>query len=165
MNQSQRNFLIEKIEKLGKIKRRALEESIPKMPSLSMYLFREVMNGNAKIVSNEKIIELIEDKALRANESRDDWMGSSWGSASKNKIHFNVKDIFILPEDFKDKHKALREKENKIREQIRTLLIQEDTLVTRIKLASNSTLETMIKEVDDMGNISLMDTKLKQLTN
>lgn len=36
-------------------------------------------------------------------------------------------------------------------------------LVTRIQLASDKTLEKMISEVDDMGDVSLMDTKLKSL--
>ena len=164
MNQSQRNFLIEKIEKLGKIKRDELAKSIPPKPSLSMYILREVMNGNVKIIPNEKIIEIIEDKALKADETNDDWMGTSWSRATKNEIHFLIKDLFILPEDFKKKYNHATQEEKSIREDIRVLLIQEDTLVTRVKLASNSTLETMIKEVDDMGNISLMDTKLKQLT-
>ena len=165
MNQSQRNFLIEKIEKLGKIQRDALEKSIPKCPSLNMYIFREVMNGNVKIIPNEKIIELIEDMALNSNDTNDDWMGASWGRASKDRVHFPIKDFFIIPDDFKERNDTAFKEGEEIRKQIRELLIQEDTLVTRIKLASNSTLETMIKEVDDMGNISLMDTKLKQLTN
>ena len=39
-----------------------------------------------------------------------------------------------------------------------------NNLITRIRLASNKTLEKMINEIDDMGEISLFDKKLKQIT-
>lgn len=165
MNQSQRNFLIERIEKLGKIKRDALEKSIPQKPSLNLYLFKEVMSGNVNIISNEKIIELIEDKALISNDNGDDWLGNAWQRSSKEHINFLIKDFFIIPDEYRAKFDRYKKEKDTILERIRQLIIEEDTVITRIKLASNSTLENMIKEVDDMGNLSLMDTKLRQLTN
>lgn len=41
--------------------------------------------------------------------------------------------------------------------------MQSEGLCTRIQLASNKTLEKMIAEVDDMGDISLVDCTLKAL--
>lgn len=163
MNQVQRNFLIKKIDETVRITVKSLEESIPESPSLSNYLLHAVMSNNFDIISKEQTKELIRQKALKSKD-RDDWLGNSWGSASKKDIHFNTSEFFIVPEDYKKLRDEYQEAKNKIEHQIREVLLQADTLKTRIQLASDKTLQTMINEVDDMGNISLMDSKLKLLT-
>ena len=89
MNQSQRNFLIEKIEKTAKLKRKVLEDAMnsDEPPSLSMFLFHSVMSGNFQIKSNDEIREMIRQKALKGTD-RDDWLGNGWGTGSKDKIFF-----------------------------------------------------------------------------
>ena len=162
MNQSQRNFLIEKIQKAHKIRRDALDKD-EQPPSLGLYLLHAVMSGNFEIIEKEKIKEIIRQKALKAND-REDWLGNNWMTASKDKVWFALRDFFIIPEEFEKKWNDYREKERQRNSKIAQLDIEVDTLITRIKLASNKTLQSMINEIDDMGDISLMETKLKQLT-
>ncbi len=164
MNNTQRQFLIKKIEEGVKNTIKALEDCKPIPPSLSNYILHAVMSGKFEIISNDKIKGLIKAMALQSKE-RDDWMGNSWGTTRKDKITFDVKEFFVLPPEYSDLYKEYREKTNSLNEQISTIRIQSDTLITRIQLASDKTLQAMINEVDDMGNISLMDTKLKLLTN
>lgn len=164
MNQTQRQFLIKKIQESVDNRIKVLEGCKPSAPSLSNYILHAVMSEKFEIISTEKIRNLIKSMALKAKE-KDDWMGNSWGSSSKDKIIFNVKDFFILPAEYQDLYKEYRDKTNSINEQITTLRIQSDSLITRIQLASDKVLQTMINEVDDMGNISLLDTKIKVLTN
>lgn len=163
MNQVQRNFLIKKIEETVKARIKALEDAKPEAPSLNNYLLHAVMSNNFDIISNEQIKELIRKMALKSKD-RDDWMGNSWGSASKNKIFFNATDLFIVPEEYKKLWDEYAKERNRIEAEIGEIHIQADTLITRIQLASDKTLQTMINEVDDMGNISLMDSKLRLLT-
>lgn len=164
MNQAQRTFLINKIESSVKERVDVLNRSIPKEPSLSNYLFHAVMSGRFEIVSNEQIRKLILDKVLNSKEG-EDWMSRSRGFlGSSTGISFEIKDLFIIPEDYlklKEKHDS---EKKKIQDEINNINITADSLITRIQLASDKTLQTMINEIDDMGNISLMDTKLKLLT-
>lgn len=163
MNTQQRNYLIKKIEESVKIRVDALKSSEPQPPSLSNFLLHAVMSGTFEIRSNEEIKEMIRQKALTSKD-RDDWMGNSWGNASKDKIIFQAKDFFIIPEEYQKRWDEYREKRKAIWDEVASIQSQADGLVTRITLASDKTLQTMINEVDDMGNISLMDTKLKLLT-
>lgn len=164
MNQTQRNFLIEKVKKESQAKIAMLEKSLPEAPSLSNYLFHAVMSGTFEIADNETIRGIIKDKALSA-KSQKDWMNSKaagWGS-NPNEIAFRATEFFKTPKEFEVRFKEYKEKKDEVEKQIELIKAQTDTLVVRIQLASNSTLQRMINEVDNMGDLSLMDTKLKLL--
>lgn len=165
MNQAQRSFLIKKIEERATDRINELKQSIPKKPEVSNYLLHAILSGTFQIKTNDEIKEAIRQKALRgASSSRNEWMSDTWGRATHNEITLKVSDIFILPEEYAKQRDEYEAKEKEVYEQIRTIQIQSETLTTRIQLASDKTLQTMINEVDDMGNLSLMDTKLKALT-
>ncbi len=163
MNQAQRNFLVDQIENKAKIKRDSFKLSDEEQPpSLSMFIFHKVMSGDFEIKSNKEIKELVLQKALKGTD-RDDWLGNSWGSGSKDKVFFKLVDFFEIPEDYKNLLKEYRAKKEMLDAEKAKFEIEIETLITRIKLASNSTLEKMIKEVDDMGDLSLMNSKIKLL--
>jgi len=164
MNQSQRNFLIKKIEETIKAKVKMLQDSKPEYPSLNNYLLHAVMSGTFELRPNEEIKKILLQKALNAKGS-EDWLGNHWGMANKNLVAFKAEEIFIVPDEYKDRARICREKQSEIEQQINVLRIQSETLITRIQLASDKTLQKMINEVDDMGDISLIDTKLKVLNN
>lgn len=164
MNQSQRSFLIKKIEETSKIKIKVLEAEKQEYPNISNYILHEVMSGRFELQSTEHIKAVITKKALDA-KAGEGWMNKDrWGSNS-TVISFNPKDIFIIPESFNELKKKVEETNHKIQEEINQINIQSESLIVRIQLASDKTLQTMINEVDDMGNISLMDDKLKLLSN
>lgn len=164
MNQVQRNYLIEQIQKTARIKRVALEDQLEDAPSLSMYLYKAVMSDEFELRGMKELREYIKEKALTLKD-RDDWLGNHWGSSSKSDVVIPANKFFIIPNTHKERDSKISEANDEINEKIRILNVEEETLIMRIQLASNKTLETMISEVDDMGNLSLMDTKLKQLTS
>lgn len=57
--------------------------------------------------------------------------------------------------------KEREEERSKINKQIEELNIQLQTLEVRIMLASDKHLQKLINEVDDMGDIKLIDSKIK----
>lgn len=81
----------------------------------------------------------------------------------KAEATIKIKDIFVIPKDYEALWEEYYKKCEEINKEIQQIQIESDTLVTRIQLASDKTLQKMIAEVDDMGDISLMDTKLKSL--
>lgn len=164
MNQSQRTFLIKKIEDNIKLKTDHLRDSRPAHPSLNNWLLHSVLSGNFELRTIDEIKEVLRKKALNAKD-REDWLGNHWGTANKSDVNFKASEIFILPKEYTEMANECIKKTNEINEEIRQIAIAGESLVTRIQLASDKTLQTMINEVDDMGNISLMDTKLKLLSN
>lgn len=164
MNQTQRQFLIDKITKSVKDQIKELEDSKPKPPNLSNYLLHAVMSGNFEIISNEEIKALIVAKALKG-KSGENWLGSryAFGNNDAREIYFSLTDFFIIPPAYKELRNDYIEKVKAVDQQVYQLNIQLETLVTRIQLASNGTLQQVISEVDDMGNLSLFDSSMKRL--
>lgn len=162
MNQVQRNFLIKKITDSVEIRKRLIRESKPEPPSLSIYILHAVMSGDFEIISQDEIKELLRKKALNSKE-REDWAGNSWHTANKGGLHFTLKEFFKIPEEYTRLYDQWRQTTEKMESEYAQLVRQSDGLITRIQLASDKTLQKMINEVDDMGDLSLMDTKLKLL--
>lgn len=163
MNQAQRNFLTDKIEETTKVQVKILRDSLPEKPNLSNYLLHRIMSNDFAIKSTEELKKQLIDRAIDTKDGKD-WNNvtrSHW-SEQKN-ISFKFKDFFVIPDEFKAKIESYEKECEEINKEIYAIQSKSDTLIIRIKLASNSTLESMIKEVDDMGNIQLMDTKLKAL--
>jgi|688.fasta_scaffold1144838_2 hypothetical protein len=59
----------------------------------------------------------------------------------------------------------MREERNKVidkvNQEIAALKLQLETLEIRIMIASDKVLQSIVNEVDDMGDIRLIDTKIK----
>lgn len=164
MNQQQRKFLIDRIEKQSREIIKNLEHSKPEKPSASSYLLSAVMSGNFEIQSNEHIKDVIRKKALEAT-SMDSWMDDNRAYARGTGIKFHINDIFIIPEEYKKRFDEWKAEIKRIDDDIFKIRTQAEGLCTRIQLASNKTLEKMINEVDDMGDISLMDTKIREIAS
>lgn len=165
MNQAQRNFLIKKIEDQVKITCEGLKAEKPEQPNLNNWLLHAVLSDNFELQPIEKIRESLRQKALNATKDVN-WLtgerDSGWSSGGKG-VGFKVSDIFVLSEDYKKRRDEYTIESNSIDEKIRQVKVQSETLITRIQLASDKTLDKMINEIDDMGDISLMDTKIRYL--
>jgi hypothetical protein len=165
MNQSQRKFLIDRIEsqvtkQIDAIKRDDTEQP----PSLENYFYGLALSGKLEIQSQEHIKQVICERAMKHTSSRysETWLGTSQGDMMQRaSVKIKIRDIFVVPKEYDELWDEYKRKEAEKQERIRQLRVECDTLVTRIQLASDKTLEKMISEVDDMGDISLMDTKLK----
>jgi hypothetical protein len=163
MNAVQRKFLIEKIQQKVKDKISELEKTLLEYPSASNYIFKSCLNNELELQSPEIIKEAIKKKALAAKE------GSNWlsedrmGWNKENTIKLLINELIVLPNDYKVELERVMIENRKIKEEIKSLKIQLDTIEVRIQLASDKTLQTLINEVDDMGNLSLIDTKIKLL--
>ncbi len=167
MNQAQRKFLIDRIESNVKVQIDLLKHSdLDQPPSLENYFYGLALSGKLEIRSQDHIKKVMCERAMKHSATRysETWLGSSQGDMlDRANVKLPIRDLFVIPTEYDELWAEYRMKKNEIDEQIRQLQIECDTLVTRIQLASDKTLEKMISEVDDMGDISLIDTKLKAL--
>lgn len=166
MNSAQRKFLIDKITKGTEAKIKAYRDSIPESISLNVYMLHKVMSNDFEIKSQDDLKKIVLEKALKAGQNkqiREDWLGNAWGSANRNNVAFTLDEFFVIPEEYLRMREEREELRRKAEEQIRLLQIQLETLEVRIMVASDKTLQKLINEVDDMGDISLIDTRIKLL--
>lgn len=166
MNSTQRKFLVDKITEKTKSKIQALRDKIPESLSLNVYMLHRVMSNDFEIKSKDELKELILDKALKAGQNkqyREDWLGNAWGISNRSNVAFTLDEFFVIPQEYLKMREEREEQKIKIEEQIRNLQIQLETLEVRIMVASDKTLQKLVNEVDDMGDISLIDTRIKFL--
>lgn len=164
MNQAQRSFLIKKIQDTNKVIIDAYRNAMPERPNLSNYLLNAVMSGTFQIKTTEEIKDAIRKKAL--NSTRSNWMAGkhAFNSTSETEITIACGDIFIIPEEYRLLENEYQAKVKALNDKIGERQQQMETLIFRIQLASDKVLQQLISQVDDMGNLSLFDEKLKLLT-
>lgn len=167
MNQAQRKFLIDKIEANVKKTIEGLRrDKSEQPPSLENYFYGLALTGKLEVKSPESIAKHMAERAMKhtAKSYGESWLGTSHGDIINSaKVKIPIRELFVIPKEYDELWEAYRRQEKEREDKIRQLEIECETLVTRIQLASDKTLEKMISEIDDMGDISLMDTKLKTM--
>ncbi len=165
MNTAQRKFLIERIQQKVRDKIAELNKGLLQYPSASNFIFKAVLNGKLELQPTEVILDAIKKKALNAKEG-ENWLSEMrMGYEKEREIKLLINQLIIVPDDYSVEVERVKQHNESIVAEINLLKIQLDTIEVRVQLASDKTLQNLINEVDDMGNLSLMDTKLKLLTN
>lgn len=166
MNNTQRKFLIEKIQQETKKKIEELKKSKKEYPNASNYVFKAVLDGTLEIQPKEVILTVLKDRALKAVEGRNWLSDDNMGWEKFRAIKFNnYEDVIVLPKEYKEKQEEVREFNKDIDAQIDSLQTALNGIEMRIQLASDSTLKSLINQVDDMGDIKLIDNKVKLLNS
>jgi hypothetical protein len=158
MNSTQRKYLVDKITERIKANIKALESSKPEGISLNVYMLHRVMSNDFEIRSNEELKKIVLEKALKAGQEkqiREDWLGNAWGMANKNNVGF------IIPQEYLDMVEQRQIEIDKINAEIAALYVQLETMEVRIMLASDKALQNIVNDVDDLGDIRLIDSKIK----
>lgn len=166
MNSVQRKFLVDKITEKTKARIKELLDSMPESISLNVYMLHRVMSNDFEIKPQEELKRVVLEKALKAGQSqtyREDWLGNSWGTANKKNVSFSLDEFFVIPKEYLDMRQERNDERVKIQEQVRLLEMQLETLEVRIMVASDKVLQKLVNDVDDMGDIGLIDTRIKLL--
>ena len=164
MNQVQRKFIIERIHLKVKGKIELLQASKLDYPSASNYIFKAILNNELELQSSEVILDALKQKALDAKEGSNWLSGERMGYNKENSVLLLIKQLLVYPKDYSDELERVKSFNRKIEEEINTLKIQLDSIEVRVQLASDKTLQNLINEVDDMGNLTLIDTKIKLIS-
>lgn len=163
MNQTQRKFLIERIQNKTKEKIKVLETTKLPLPNKSNYLFKEVLQGTLKLKTQDEIQEALKQKALSAVEG-ENWLSNErMGYYKERTVTLSIESLIVLPETLLEKIREVNLHNQKVEETIESLKIQLESIEVRIQLASDKTLRSLINEVDDMGDLKLIDTAVKKL--
>lgn len=164
MNSTQRKYLVDKITERIKSKIKDLENSKPEAISLNVYMLHRVMSNDFEIKSIDELKKIVLEKALKAGQKqtyREDWLGNAWGSSTRGNVAFELNEFFVIPQDYLDMIAERKEEIEKIYAQISSLKMQLETMEVRIMLASDKALQNIVNDVDDLGDIRLIDSKIK----
>lgn len=164
MNQVQRKYLIDRIQDKVKAKIEELKSQMEIYPSASNYIFKAIMTDALKTQPEDKILEALKTKALNAKEGAN-WLSEErMGFNKERSVTLLLEQLLVLPDDFYTERERVVNVNKSIQNEIDELKIQLGTIEMRVQLASDKTLQKLINEVDDMGDLSLVDTKLKLIS-
>lgn len=161
MNQKQRDFLIDQVNKTRKARIEELKALEPKEPSLSAFLHQAVMDGSAILKSQEELMKAFKTKARTAAEKGDKFLETSYRYRSSEDegatLTIDPLAIFEMPTEFSElKRKYLADKLIYIGA-LNAVNAKVDGIITRIQLATDKTLDTIIEQIDGMGAMSFTD--------
>lgn len=164
MNQTQRKFLIEKIQEETKKRIDILNGTKKELPSASNYIFKAILNDTLELQPKEHILTILKERALKSKEGTNWLSDSRMGWGKEMAINFKRHDdILVLPPEYKRELDEIVNFNKSIELEVKSLKEYLNGIEMRIQLASNDTLKSLINEVDDLGDVKLIDTKVKLL--
>jgi hypothetical protein len=163
MNQEQRKFLIARIEKAYKDETAKISEDLPNEPNLNNYLVAAILDNSIQLKPLDEIKKSIREKVLSLGigDSLTN-KPSAWGRSNESNHEVTLKAdiVFIYPKAYLQAYEEFQRKKKEITDKIAKLYAQKETLLLKVNIGSNQTLDRLIDEVDNMIDISLMNNKL-----
>ena len=162
MNQKQRDYLTNHVQKTFNAQVKVLNEKKPKKPSLNNYLIAAFLDNSIELQNVESLKKKIRDRVLKMGSSDillED--GENWQHRTKNpyvKVH--PQDLFVIPQAYREAFKKYKEAKSKIEEEIDTLEATLRTIEMKITLGSDKVLLTLVEQVDNMADLQLVNTQL-----
>lgn len=172
MNQDQRKYLIGQIEKSCRDQQENLKAELPIKPSLNNYLVAACLDDSLELTDSETLRSRIKEMVLKFGQSDrliDEGDDYSYRSRKRdnqpvNKISLEAEHIFIFPKAYEIALKEYEKKKSEIEKKVELLEAQKNTLVMKVQIGSNTALDKLVLEVDNLGDLSLMNKQFLQLS-
>lgn len=154
MNQTQRKFIINKIQEKIEGRKEALRNATYKKerPDPKSYLKAQLLTGTAKLKPEKEIIEAARVRAASGRMS---------AFTSNNTVDMPIEKMFVLPDDYYRDLEAYMTEQKAANDEYAEFLLQEETMITRVMLASDKVLVGIIDDIDKMGDLRLLNNSLK----
>lgn len=167
MNQDQRKFLIEQVNKSFRAQKELLEEEEESIvePSLNNYLVAAVFDGTFQLQDVEGLKAKIKQRVLKFGKSdklvtdpNDSY--SRRGKDNKAEVTLDATDLFVLPEAYVVALEQYRKIKKGKSKELLTLESQRDTIIMKIQIGSNALLDKLVMQIDNLGDLDLTNTQL-----
>ncbi len=160
MNQHQRKFLLEAIEKQYKAERSALNDRKPKEPSMNNYLIAAILDGSFKMKSSNLVRDAIvartrtlgKSEALLTNSSQ------SWGRDDEDSgkvITLPANLLFELPNGYTMAFAQFEEDHDKWKNEVDALEASIQAMRIKVQIGSDKSLEALVEQADTLCSMSL----------
>ena len=165
MNQEQRKFLIERVNKTFQVQKSKLEANKIEKPSLNNYLVAAFLDNSIQFNDIEKLKIKMRENVLRfgaydklIKESKDRWENAGVNK-DKDTCEIIAEDLFIIPESYKVALAEYEAYKKDIQDKINELEAQKDTILLKIQIGSNQILDKLITQVDNLADLNIMNSQ------
>lgn len=162
MNQHQRKFLLEAVEKQYRREKDTIEKREPKEPSLNNYLTAAILDGSFVMKSPEEVRKTIfrrvrglgKAEALLAH-SRDRW-GSGRGDADdQHTITLPADVLFEMPPEYAKAYAEYEEAYGRWEKEIEALDQSIEAMRIKVQIGSDKALDLLVDQADQLCSMSL----------
>ena len=170
MNQTQRTFLTNSIEKQFYKEREAHKKNAPKEPSLNNYLVASILDGSFKMKSLDAVRDAIRERTIKLGKKEALLCDADdvWGRRSRQDqdseetfIKIPVSVIFELPERYVSEKKQYDADLEKWEVEEEALSNSFEAMKIKVQMGSDKALASLIDQADKLCSMSL--TKSSQL--
>ena len=157
MNQHQRKFLLEEIEKQFRAERDSLKTRKPSEPNLNNYLVAAILDGSAKMRPQDELRECIrkrtrdlgKDEALVKSSGR-------WAREDEaDMIHLPALMLFEAPPAFAEVHAQYLKDQARWEAQWQALDASFNAMRIKVQVGSDEALESLVAQADNLCSMSL----------
>ena len=169
MNQDQRKFLIGQVEDTCIEQVDRLKAQIPDKPSLNNYLVASFLDGSIefndivelKRKMRERVLKMGKEDALVKTEDISRWSRRNREEEEEVEVvQVRAEDLFVIPEAYLVALREYEEKKSRIEAEIDQLKNTTKTIVLKLQIGSAQVLDKLVMQVDNMGDLSLVNTQL-----
>ena len=158
MNQHQRKFLLEAVEKQYTKERDTIRKREPKEPSMNNYLIAAILDGSFVMRDQETVRANLRERVqnLGKDESLTDSRRGGWGEKdTDNAITLPAGVLFELPEGYA---KAIAKYEQEYKEwevEMEQLEACISAMRIKVQIGSDKSLEELVNQADKLCSMSL----------
>lgn len=166
MNNDQRKFLVKTIEDKYKQELEKLHDSLPKRPSLNNYLVAAALDGTIKVKTTEEIKEAIRQKVLKFGASDSLIQEHSSYNYRRNTdrtelaVELRADELFEFPQAYLDAEEKYKSNKIEVQKKTEALTRKKDSLILKVQIGSNQSLDKLVNDVDSMIDIGLLNEQL-----
>jgi hypothetical protein len=170
MNQDQRKFLTDQVNKTFDKQRDDLKRRIPVKPSLNNHLIAAFLDNSIefndmpalKKKMRESVLKMGTGDVLIEHTSRafHNRTRNKWGEdEEENYCKIPPEDLFIIPQGYIDALRVYEEERDRIGREIAILENNRDTIIMKIQIGSNQVLDKLITQVDNLADLNIMNSQ------
>ena len=164
MNQHQRKFLLEEIEKQYKRERSELADRKPKPPSLNNYLIAAILDGTARMQPQKEVEKMVRQR-VRDLGKEDSFVTHShdrWGNRRGNDddryidvVSIPALLLFEPPKEYAEMRKKYESDLEKWQAEERALEASIAAMRIKVQVGSDKALEALVEQADQICSMSL----------
>jgi len=162
MNQHQRKFLLDEIEKQYRRELDELRKQRPKAPSLNNYLIAAILDGTAQMKPQDEVARHI--RARVRDLGKDESFvspGREWGrrmdddDEHREFVNVPVLIMFEPPAQYAEKYRQYEEALQKWQDAMKALDASIAAMRIKVQVGSDKALETLVDQADQLCAMSL----------
>ena len=165
MRKEQREYLVKKMREAFNEKLKAHQKTKPEEPNLENHLIVAFSDGSIKFADLDALKAKIRNRILGMQEKLGgnvliEKSSRAWSDNDKLYLKILPEDLIQLPESYLKAMAEYNKAKEAYENELQILYAKMNTLETKLMLASDKNLESLIVEADNLADISLMNEQL-----